>query len=276
LLPQIGNRPVAELLPLDILNAARAKPEKQSKKGDGVQTMHRLVQLAGQILQFAFIEGRVPINVGKGITGALPAMRVTNYPAITEPKEVGRLLRHIDGYKGHSSIRYFLKVLPYVFCRPSELRLTEWREINFGDAVFTIPWPRMKTRRKSQKDHHVPLSRQVITLLKELQEFSGSGRFLFPSIRAKTDTISDAGPLAALRDMGYDQNTHCLHGFRSTASTLLNEKVGFRSDVIEYQLDHGDPSAVRAIYNRATYWQDRVEMMQKWADYLDGLRAQIT
>ncbi len=267
LFPAFGDKPVTELVPADILDAARPKQDKGR-----VQTAHRLVQLTGQILQYAVIKGILTANVGLGLSKALQPIRETNYPAITEPKEIGRLLRAIDNHKGYPSIRYFLKILPYVFTRPGELRIAEWEEVNFEEAMLTIPWQRMKTRKINRKDHRVPLSRQVIALLRELQEFSGEGRFIFPGIRAKTDTISDAGPLNALRDMGYDQETMTIHGFRSMASTRLNE-MGIRPDLIEAQLAHKDPDSVRMVYNRAEYLDERREMMQTWADYLDELRA---
>ncbi|MDL2268054.1 integrase arm-type DNA-binding domain-containing protein [Desulfovibrio sp. OttesenSCG-928-G15] len=266
--PAIGGRPVAELLPADILAAV------QAAQGRGrIHTAHRLTQLAGQVLQHAFIKGFVSVNVARGITGALQPLRTTSYAAITDPKEIGRLLRAIDNYAGYPSITYFLKILPYLFTRPGELRVAEWSEVNFEESMLTIPRQRMKTRKLSNKDHRVPLARQVVALLRELHAFSGGGRFLFPGIRAKTDTISDAGPLNALRDMGYDQNTMTLHGFRSMASTRLNE-MGVRPDLVEAQLAHKDPDSVRMVYNRAEYLNERREMMQRYADYLDELRGQ--
>jgi integrase len=267
LFPAIGGKPVTALVPADILDAAQ--PAQEMGK---ISTAHDIVRLAGQVLQYAFIKGLVPVNVGRGITGALQPLRVTNYAAIIDPKEIGRLLRAIDNYAGFFSIRYFLKILPYVFTRPGELRLAEWSEVNFDEAMLTIPWRRMKTRKLSRKDHRVPLARQVLALFQELHKFSGSGRFIFPSIRAKTDTISDPGPLNALRDMGYAQDTMTLHGFRSMASTRLNE-MGMRPDLVEAQLAHKDPDSVRMVYNRAEYLNERREMMQTYADYLDALRA---
>jgi integrase len=267
LFPSLGGKSVTELLPSDILNAVHVAQEKGH-----VRTAHSLTQLAGQVLQYAFVRGLVTLNVARGVTGALPPVRGKSFAAIVEPKEIGRLLRAIDNYSGFPSIVYFLRLLPYFFTRPSELRLAEWKEVNFDDARLIVPWQRMKTRKISKKDHQVPLSRQALALFRELHAFSGGGRFVFPSIRAKTDTISDAGPLNALRDMGYDQNTMTLHGFRSLASTRLNE-MGFRPDLVEAQLAHKDPDAVRMIYNRAEYLDERRRMLQVWADYLDELRA---
>lgn len=264
--PAFGKKPVADVMPKDILDAVQPYQEKKR-----IDTAHRVTQLAGQILQYAFIQGLVPVNVGKGISMALQPLRTKSFAAITEPEEIGRLLRAIDNYKGYASIVYYLKILPYVFCRPGELRLARWDEVDFEKNLLTISWERIKTRKISQKNHKIPLARQVVSLLHELKTKTDSSPFLFPSARAKTDTISDAGPLNALRDMGYPKEVMTLHGFRSMASTRLNE-MGFRPDLIEAQLCHKDPDAVRAIYNRSEYLDERREMMQKWADYLIDLR----
>ena len=140
--PAIGGKSVADLLPVDILEAVHNTQERGR-----LSTAHRQVQLAGQVLQYAFIKGLVSVNVARGITGALQPVRVTNFAAITDPKEIGRLLRAIDNYAGYPSIRYFLKILPYVFTRPGELRVAEWSDVNFDEAMLTIPWQRMKTRK---------------------------------------------------------------------------------------------------------------------------------
>ncbi len=264
-----GSKVITDIVPADILEAARPAQEKGR-----IQTAHRLVQLTGQVLQYAVIKGLLNVNVATGITRALQPIRVTSYPAVTAPKEIGRLLRAIDHYEGFPSIVYFLKILPYVFTRPGELRLAEWEDIDFDNSLFIVPWHRMKTRKVNRKDHHVPLARQVVALLKELQEFSGNGQFVFPGARAKTDTISDAGPLNVLRDIGYPKEIMTLHGFRSMASTRLNE-MGYRPDIIETQLAHKDPDAVRMVYNRAQYMDERRKMMQEWGDYLDELKEQI-
>ena len=270
LFESFGNKVITDIVPADILEAARPAQEKGR-----VQTAHRLVQLTGQVLQYAVIKGLLNVNVATGITRALQPIRVTNYPAVTDPKEIGRLLRAIDHYEGYPSIVYFLKILPYVFTRPGELRLAEWEDIDFENSLFIVPWHRMKTRKVNRKDHHVPLARQVVALLRGLQEFSGDGRFVFPGARAKTDTISDAGPLNALRDLGYPKEVMTLHGFRSMASTRLNE-MGYRPDIIETQLAQKDPDAVRMVYNRAQYMDERRKMMEEWADYLDGVRLSVS
>jgi integrase len=201
------------------------------------------------------------------LTEALQPVRNTSLAALTDPKAVGALLRDIDACEGHFSVIYFMKILPYVFTRPTELRRAEWAEFDFDKELWRIPKERMKMR----QEHSVPLARQVTALLRALQKFSGNGQYLFPSIRTQTTPISDAAPLAALRRLGYAQNQMCLHGFRATASTNLNE-LGFRADVIEAQLAHKEPDAVRLAYNRAEYLKERRSMMQAYADFLDELR----
>lgn len=264
--PVIGGTPVTELEPMHILEIIRPVEAKGR-----TNTAHRLANLASQVLAYAQITGRTKYNAAFGLTKALRPDRPQSYATITDPKGIGVLLRQIDAYEGHFSTRFLLKILPYVFTRPSELRLAEWTEFDFEAAMWTIPAKRMKMRR----EHKVPLSRQVIALLHELKEFSGDGKFLFPSVRAKTTTLSDVGPLAALRNLGYDKDQMTLHGFRAMASTRLNE-MGFRADVIEAQLAHKEQDGVRLAYNRAEYMDERRKLMQEWADYLTGLKGNTT
>lgn len=156
-----------------------------------------------------------------------------------------------------------------MFTHPSELRLAHWEEVDFEKNIWVVPESRMEMRR----EHVVPLADQVVALLRELHKYSGEGKYLFPSIRAKSTVISDAAPLAALRKLGYDQDQMTLHGFRAMASTNLNE-LGFRVDVIETQLAHKEPDSVRLAYNRAQYMEERRKMMQAWADWLDERRTE--
>ncbi len=264
LFPAFGSDPIDQLGPTEILAAIRPTEQKGH-----ITTAHKLANLCNQIFEFAHITGRIKYNPASGLSKALQPERNKNLSAITRPDEISYLLKDIDALENESfsSIFYYLKILPYLFTRPSELRLAKWDEINFEEAVWRIPASRMKMR----KEHTVPLAEQVITLLQKLQNFSGGSPFLFPSIRANTTTISDAGPLAALRRLGYTKEQMCLHGFRALASTRLNE-MGYRADIIEAQLAHKEPDAVRLAYNRAEYMQERYKMMQAWANYLDELR----
>ena len=165
-------------------------------------------------------------------------------------------------------MRYALRIIPYVFLRSKELRMARWEDIDLKKAQWIIPAEHMKMKRP----HVVPLAKQVVKLLTELKEFTGDRELVFPSSHSKTRCISDMGLLNALRLLGYSKDQVCIHGFRSTASTLLNEK-GYRSEVIEAQLAHAERNEVRAAYNRAQYLTERTKMMQDYADYLDDLRA---
>ena len=172
-----------------------------------------------------------------------------------------------DAYEGYFPLVCALKLAPLVFTRPTELRAAQWKEFDLESGEWRIPAERMKMRRQ----HLVPLSRQAMFILRELQKYSGEGKFLFPSIRTEVRPISDATMLNALRRMGYQKHEMSVHGFRSIASTLLNE-LGYNRDWIERQLAHGEQDEVRAAYNYAEYLPERRKMMQDWADYLDGLR----
>ncbi len=263
LFPHIGDRPFSSLEPAHILAAIRHAEDRGA-----IETAHRLAQLAGQVSRYARLVGYTKYDVGAGLAEALPPVQTEHYAAITDPKEIGHLLRAINGYPGDVSTIYALRLMPYVFVRSGELRGARWQEFNLEAAEWVVPAGRMKMKRP----HVVPLARQVVNLLTTLREYSGGGELVFPSPFSATRCISDMGLLNALRRLGYDKGQMTIHGFRSMASTLLNEQ-GYRADVIEAQLAHGEQDAIREAYNRASYLPERRRMMQEWADYLDGLRA---
>jgi integrase len=262
--PVIGNEHIARMEALDILKVI----QPIEKKGQN-ETARRLLQIIGQIYRFAVITGRAKRNPVTDLSGAIRPRKVTHRAAITEPKKVAQLLRNIDDYDGYFPIVCALKLGPLVFVRPTELRAAEWSEFDFETSEWRIP----ATRMKMKQIHIVPLSRQAVKILKELQEFSGSGKLLFPSIRTPTRPLADATVLNAIRRMGYAKDEMCTHGFRSLASTLLNE-LGYNRDWIERQLAHGERNDVWAAYNYAEYMPERRRMMQEWADYLNKLKAE--
>lgn len=265
LFPYIGGKPISLLEPSDVLAAVR-----RTESRGAIETAHRLTQLAGKVCRYARLVGYCKYDVTAGLTEALPAIPQTkHFASITDPKEIGHLLRDIDEYQGDISVVYALKILPYVFVRSAEIRGAAWEEIDLNGAEWVIPAGRMKMRQQ----HVVPLARQVMELLTALREHSGGGALLFPSPFSGTRCISDMGLLNALRRMGYAKGKMTVHGFRSLASTRLNE-MGYRPDVIEAQLSHGEKDTIRKAYNRAVYMDERRTMMQEWADYLDGLRKQ--
>jgi len=263
LFPYIGSRPIAALTPPELLEVFR-RLERRGKH----ETAHRIKQRVGQVSRYAIATGRAVRDPTSDLRGALSSVKVTNRAAITEPRQVAQLLRAIDGYRGYFAVEVALQLAPLVFVRPGELRAAEWAEIDLDGAEWRIAAHRMKMRQM----HIVPLSRQAVALLREIQPRTGRGRYVFPSPRTAQRPLSDNAITAALRRMGYSGAQMSWHGFRAMASTLLNEQ-GYSPDVIELQLAHQDRNQVRAAYNRAQRLEERRRLMQAWADYLDELRS---
>jgi len=262
--PLIGGKAVGSVTAPQLLEALR-----RIEARGAIDTAHRTLQNCGQIFRYAIATGRAERDTAADLRDALTPVKHISFASITEPKAIGALLRNIDAYPGNLIVQAALRMAPYVFVRPGELRRAEWAEFNLVDAEWRIPAARMKMRQV----HIVPLARQVVSILEDLQQYTGNGRYLFPSMRANSAPISDVTLLAALRRMGYGKEEMTVHGFRSMASTLLNEQ-GYNRDWIERQLAHGERNSVRAAYNYAEYLPERRRMMQEWATYLDGLRAQ--
>lgn len=261
--PSLGSRPISSITAPEVL-AVLQRIEARGKH----ETAHRTKQRISQVLRYAIATGRAEHDVTADLRGALTRVKTEHHAAITEPQRVGELLRAIDGYVGQPSTTYALRLVPYVFVRPGELRFAEWKEFDLEAAEWRIPAQKMKMA----EYHLVPLSRQAISILRELQPLTGAGKYLFPSLRTRERPISDATLTAALRRLGYSGDEQTAHGFRTIADTLLNE-LGFPPDIIELQLAHKERNKVRAAYNRAQRLEDRRKMMQEWANYLDGLRA---
>lgn len=260
--PAIGKRHIARLEARDIL--AIVKPIEE--KGNS-ETSRRVLQIISQVFRYAVILGKTKHNITADLHGALRQRKATHRAAVLEKEKVGQLLVAIDDYAGYYPLVCALKLAPLLFARPTELRCATWNEFDLEAAEWRIPAERTKMRRV----HIVPLSAQALVILEELKKFSGNGKYLFPSIRTETRPISDATMLNALRRMGYQKHEMSVHGFRSIASTLLNE-LGYNRDWIERQLAHGDKNEVRAAYNYAEYLPERRKMMQEWSDYLYELR----
>ena len=188
--------------------------------------------------------------------------------AITDERHFGSLLRAIDAFDGRPTLKAALQFSALTFARPGEVRGATRSEINFEKAVWRIPAERTKMRRL----HDVPLSRQAVAILRDIWSVSEMSTFIFPSTRSFRKPLSENAFNSALRRMGFTQDEMTAHGFRSTASTILNEN-GFNPDVIEAALGHQQDDSIRRAYNRASYWRERVGLMQKWADMLDEFRA---
>jgi len=261
--PFIGLRPIGEVTAMELLSVVR-----RIEARGAVETARRDLQKCGQVLAYAVATGRALRNVAVDLRGAIAPPKKRHFASIHEPKEIGALLRAIDGYQGSAITRCALKLAPLTFVRPGELRHAEWVEIDLETAEWRIPAARMKMREK----HIVPLSRQAIEALLELHPLTGADCYVFPGERSRTRPMSENTVLAALRRLGYGAGEMTGHGFRSMASTILHEQ-GWHSDAVERQLAHGDRDKVRASYNFAQHLEKRREMMQAWADYLDTLRT---
>lgn len=263
--PFIGRRPVKHLDAADFLECL----QRIEKRGV-LDTAHKIKTKCSEVMRYAVVTRRAVRDPIVDLKGALMPVRRKHYATITYPSEIGALLRTIDGYRGKSQIVHCaLRLLPLVFVRSAELRYARWEEFDLEATQWKIPAERMKAKIA----HIVPLSTQAIAILRELHPLTGPDGYLFPSIRSYARPISNNTVNAALRRMGYTKDEMTGHGFRSMASTLLNEQ-GWRPDAIERQLAHREENDVRAAYNYAEHLPERRKMMQAWADYLDALRTE--
>jgi len=262
--PWIGERPIAEITAAELLTMV----ERIAKEGK-LDSAHRLLRRCGQVFRYAVVTQRAVRDVASDLKGAIAPAVAGHRAAIIDPKEFGILLRDLDTYQGWISTQYALRLLPLVFTRPGELRLAEWTEFDFERNVWDIPVGRMKMK----NPHTVPLSRQVLVLLEELQRYTGEGRFLFPSPRQKEKPISNMAMLSGLRRLGYGTEEVSAHGFRASARTLLAERLEVNPAYIEAQLAHKVADSLGTAYNRTQFLDARKDMMQTWADYLDTLKA---
>ncbi|WP_363797449.1 integrase arm-type DNA-binding domain-containing protein [Lysobacter firmicutimachus] len=259
----IGQRPIAEISPPDVLAVLR-KIEASGRH----ETAHRAKQKAGQVFRYAIATGRAERDPTADLRGALSPVVSMPRSALTKPADVAGLLRAIWGYEGQPTTAAALKLAPLLFARPGNLRAMEWGELDLENAEWRIPAGKMKMR----EEHVVPLAAQAIEVLTELRPLTGKRKFVFPGVRSPSRPMSENTVNAALRRLGYEKDVMTGHGFRALASTRLNE-MGWAPDVIERQLAHAERNKVRAVYNRAQYLAERKKMMTAWADYLDHLRA---
>jgi integrase len=262
-LPALGDTPVSEITTTALLDLLR--PLEAAGK---LETAHRCRQYLREAFDYGIATGVVPANPAAPLRGALQTKQAKHHAALTDPKEVGALLRAIDGFQGEVATRCALRLAPLVFVRPGELRTMRWEEVDLDAATWTIPAAKTKMRR----DHLVPLASQAVEILRELQRFTGDGELAFPSVRGRGRPMSDNTLNAALRRLGYSREQMTAHGFRAMARTLLDEVLGERPDVIEHQLAHMVRDPLGRAYNRTQHLPARRAMMQRWADYLDGLR----
>jgi integrase len=269
LLPYLGSRPIAEIDALQMLEVVR-----REERAGRHEAARRALQTAGAVFRYALKTGRAATNPCAHLRGALKAPKVRHLPAITDADELGRLLRAMDGYDGAFTVRCALRLAPLLFCRPGELRQARWSYVDWTGRRLVFPEELMKVRDRG--DYVVPLSTQALAILRELHAVTGTDGaawdgYLFPNVRDRHKPMSENTVNKALRRLGFDGNQVTGHGFRTTATTMLNE-LGWHADVIERQLAHVEGNQVRRAYHRASYLPERTKMMQAWADHLDNLK----
>jgi integrase len=262
--PWIGSRPVGEISPKELLTTVNRVVARSA-----IESAHRVLQNCGQVFRYAVATGRAERNPSADLKGALPPVSPTHRAAITEPANIGALLRAIDGYSGSFVTQCALRLAPLVFVRPGELRQAEWTEFDLDKAEWNVPAARMKMR----QPHLVPLAPQAVSILRELHALTGNGRYVFPGGRSRGRPMSNNAVNAALRRMGYAKDEMSGHGFRAMARTVLDEVLHFRPDYIEHQLAHAVRDPNGRAYNRTAHLAERRKMMGAWADYLEALKS---
>lgn len=259
----IGARPIAEIKAPELLAVLRRVESRGA-----LETAHRVKTICGQVFRYAIATGRAERDIAADLKGAMPPAKKSHLAAVTDPVKVGELLRAIDGFQGSYIVKSALRLSPLFFVRPGELRLAEWSEFDFEAAQWNIPAERMKMK----QPHIVPLSEQALAILRELQPLTSTSRYLFHCHRSVARPMSNNAINAALRRLGYSTDDMTAHGFRAMARTILDEVLQVRPDFIEHQLAHAVRDPNGRAYNRTAHLAERKKMMQRWSDYLDGLK----
>lgn len=260
--PWLGARPIAEITAPELLTVLRRIEDRGA-----LDTALRAKQNCGQIFRYAVASGRAERDPSGDLRGALAPVTHENFPAITDPRQVAELLRAIEAFRGTFIVKCALQLAPMLFVRPGELRTAEWSAFDLDKAE----WRYLVT--KTRTEHLVPLPAQAVAILREIHALTGQRLNVFPG-RDPRKPMSGAAVNAALRRMGYDTKTEITgHGFRAMARTILHEELHFKPEVIEHQLAHKVPDALGTAYNRTRFLNERRAMMQRWADYLDQLKA---
>ena len=257
-----GQKAITDIIPIDVLAVCRIF-KNQNKR----ETAKRIKVKCGQVFRYAVATGRLESDPTRDLKGALQPVIANHQAAITAPSQVARLMQDIQGYEGHYTTVYALKLAPLVFVRPSELRGAKWADIDLDAKEWRYHVHKTKT------EHIVPLSSQAVKLLADLRAISSHSPYVFPSIRSNQRTMSENTINAALRRLGYTSEQMCGHGFRAMARTILDEVLDYPIEIIEMQLAHTVKDANGRAYNRTKYREQRHKMMQHWSDYLDGLQV---
>lgn len=268
--PYVGSEPIDAVTPKRVLEVVRRVEARGA-----IETAHTILQQMGQVFDHAIHTDRCETNPARGRSKALRPVIVKHMAAVTDPKAAGALMRSMLDYQGHPVTRAAMVLSALVFQRPGNVRAAEWSEIDLDGAMWTVPSAKIKRTvqaKLSGRPHLIPLSTQAVELLRDLHKLTGHGRYLFPSMLTGERCMSENTINSALRRMGYSKDDMTAHGFRAMARTLLVERLSVHPDVIEAQLAHNKSGPLGAAYDRAEFMEQRRQMMQAWADYLDKLR----
>lgn len=269
--PWLGRLPVPNITPPMVLDMLR----KAENRG-AIETAHRVLETCGQVFRFAVATGRIESNPARDLKDALRKPMVQHFAAITDPQRFGELLRAIDSYRGTPVVCAALRLMPLMLLRPGELRQAQWDELDLPAATWTVPAARMKREKVGKiygKPHIVPLPRQAVAIFEALKPLTEHSPYVFRGERSAQRPMSDAAINAALRTLGFSADEVTGHGFRASARTMIVERLGIAESVVEAQLAHSVRDNLGRAYNRTEFMQERVRMMQQWADYLDTLRG---
>jgi integrase len=270
--PWLGHRPIAEIDAPELLSALRRIEERGA-----IETAHRAKDACGQVFRYGIASGVCTRNPAADLRDALKPVPTRHYPAIVDPKQAGELLRAMTDYQGTPTVRAALALSALLLLRPGELRQLEWAWVDLKGAMVTIPAAMMKRSKEGKADgaaHAVPLAPQAVEILRDdVLPLTGAGRYVFPSLQSQGRPMSENTVRTALRRLGYDNDTMTPHGFRAMARTMIAERLGIEAQVIEAQLAHDVPDALGRAYNRTQFLEQRRDMMQQWASYLDRLRV---
>jgi integrase len=271
LIPYLGSRNINDLQTFQLLKCL----QRIENRG-AIETAHNGRQVLNQIFRYATQTQRCTQNPVLDLTGALKKKAVQHRAAITDPVVFGKLLVKIDQYQGSHIVRTMLALAPLLFQRPGEIASMEWSELDLRNKLWNIPKNKKKERNKRESDHLVPLSDQAVELIRDIEPLTGRGVFVFPNQRDYSRHASPASVNKALRNLGYDtKSEQSFHGFRASARTMLDERLGFRVDWIEHQSGRRVSDPMGRAYNRTEHLEQRAGMTQAWADYLDKLRHQV-
>jgi len=269
LLPYLNSRPISELETWELMGVLNRIVDRRA-----LDSAHKCRQILNQVCRYAKQTGRSKHNPASDLAGALPDKKTKHRAAIVDPTKFGQLLVDIDAYKGTLIIRTILALAPLLFQRPGELAAMEWSELDLEVGHWNIPSEKKKEHKKRESDHIVPLPDQAVRLLGDIHPLTNQRQYVFPNQRDYSRHANPESINKALREMGYSTKTEqCFHGFRASARTMLDEQLGLRVDWIEHQLAHAVRDPLGRAYNRTKHLPERIDMMQRWADYLDSLKT---